>query len=130
MLIINKCFSISISWNFLFSVFVASDSIVRIAMAVSEVRICFICEKILDKGEILEVQEKGVKTLLASSVKKINKNHEHFLKNLKKVTVHSACQKHYNNKKLIAAAKRRDSNVVSLSLLSTSLRSATSAFDF
>lgn len=100
-------------------------------MASSKTGECFICEKSLDSGTVTIVKEKGVNTLLLSSEKRGNNEHKQFLKDLKQVTVHLACQKSYTSATNIAAAIRR-SNRPSVPRLtrSTSTPRDIPTFDF
>lgn len=50
------------------------------------------------------VKERGVKTLLASSISLKNIENQRLLKCVNEIYVHSACQIKYNNPKLIKAA--------------------------
>src|SRR5436190_24312652 len=70
---------------------------------------CFICHSILSEGEVTILKERGIKTLINSSAKRKLPAHEQLLKTVNAVSVHIACQKKYNQPKLIAAALRRGS---------------------
>ncbi|CAH1118147.1 unnamed protein product [Phaedon cochleariae] len=71
--------------------------------------VCFICQGSLIDGDVVTVRQKGVKTLISSSVQRKNNEHRRYLTNLSEVKVHSACQKHYNNPKLISSYLKRAS---------------------
>lgn len=46
---------------------------------------CFICGKPLSEGNVVEVKARGIKSLLAASVLREEKEHEEFLRNLESV---------------------------------------------
>ncbi|CAG9814961.1 unnamed protein product [Phaedon cochleariae] len=94
----------------------------------TEAGLCFICQNSLAEGEVNVVKAKGVARLLDSSVKRKKSADEQFLKNLKQVTVHSACQKKYNNEGMIKASLRRGHDAPRPSL--RSYRSERAPFDF
>ena len=77
-------------------------------MSVSQGDLCFICDESLSNGEVTLVNERGVNRLRESSVKRKINAHSYLLKNVIEIKVHSACQKQYNNEKLIAAFLKRD----------------------
>lgn len=68
---------------------------------------CFICGLSLQEGEIVLVKERGVQTLRSSSAALKNSENERLLRHLKQIYIHTACQKRYNNTKLIKAAVQR-----------------------
>ena len=85
--------------------------------------VCFICQKA--EGDVLTVQQRGVKTLLNSAIQRKISTHRRFLNNLSEVKVHSACQKNYNNPKLISAYLKRGPEPST----SSTLRSTVKQFD-
>lgn len=91
--------------------------------------LCFICDKILHESDSVIVKERGVQTLIKSSEKRGQHEHVRFLKTLSSVTMHNACQKHYNNEKLIAAYLNRKKNPPPAET-STSRRSVIPSFNF
>ncbi|CAL1265663.1 unnamed protein product [Larinioides sclopetarius] len=68
------------------------------------VGLCFICKETLSEGQVRLVKERGIKTLLASSISLKNIENQRLLKSVNEIYVHSACQIKYNNPKLIKAA--------------------------
>lgn len=68
--------------------------------------VCFICAKSLDSSEIVEVKEKGVKTLLARSIERGRKDHETILKKVNTIKIHQTGRKVYS-KPLSKAARDR-----------------------
>lgn len=97
-------------------------------MANQEIYLRFICETSLSECNSVIVKEKGVKTLLKSAEKRGNREHVRILKKISSVTVHTACQKSYNNDKLISAYCRKQ--VIKSSDASTSRRSSIPSFNF
>lgn len=88
---------------------------------------CFVCEESLALAdrEVTIVKKIGVATLLASSLKRKNREHQRLLEGVDQITVHAACQKKYNNEKLILASLRRGSATPKPTRTSKSL-----SFDF
>lgn len=91
------------------------------------VDLCFICKETLSEGEVRLVKERGVKTLLASSISLKNIENQRLLKCVNEIYVHSACQIKYNNPKLIkAAVSSGKSNITPL----RATRSVSEQFNF
>lgn len=74
------------------------------------------------------MKERGVNRLIESSVKRNIKAHSLLLRKWIEVTVHTACQKQYNNEKLIAASLHGGN--VSQNTPSTLRRSSNPGFNF
>lgn len=89
---------------------------------------CFICEESLSDREVTVVKKRGVATLLASSIKRRKPEHQLLLGGVEEITVHSACQRSYNNEKLISASARREHDARATTPKST--RSGKPPFDF
>lgn len=88
--------------------------------------LCFICNGSVS-GDVSVVKERGIKTLIEASIKRKQVNHKHYLKDLKQVSVHSACQTNYINTKLIKAYLCRSAKS---GPQSTQTRSTGDAFTF
>lgn len=88
--------------------------------------LCFVCRDSLNEGEVTLVKERGVRTLLASSISLKNQANIKLLQNVAEISLHSACQKRYNNPKLIKAAVERGDHEVRPSRPTRT----TSQFDF
>ncbi|GBM91682.1 hypothetical protein AVEN_79275-1 [Araneus ventricosus] len=82
----------------------------------------------LSEGEVVIVKERGIKTLIKSSDNRKLQANERLLKTLTVVSVHNACQKKYDNPKLIAAALRRGDT--GLQKQTVQFRSTSEKFDF
>ncbi|GBN52133.1 hypothetical protein AVEN_148393-1 [Araneus ventricosus] len=76
------------------------------ASTTSVINECFICHSSLSECEVVIVKERGIRTFIKSSANRTLQANERLLKTLTVVPVHNACQKKYNNPKLIAAAIR------------------------
>lgn len=92
----------------------------------SKLSTCFICSLSMEEGEIVLVKEKGVQTVRASSVALKNVENERLLKHLNQIHVHTACQKRYNNQKLMKAAVQRGET----HMKKTSTRASSPHFSF
>ena len=68
---------------------------------------CFICKNSLDEGEVSVVKRKGINRFKDSSVKRGKHASVLLLQNFQEITVHSACQKMYNDEKMILAYVHR-----------------------
>lgn len=91
---------------------------------------CFICEESLAEREVAVVKKRGVATLLASSVKRKKPEHQRLLEGVEEITVHTACQKNYNNEKLILASLRRERDTVTTAPNPTRSGKPSLSFDF
>ncbi|GBM29730.1 hypothetical protein AVEN_156912-1 [Araneus ventricosus] len=98
------------------------------ASTTSVTNYCFIRHSSSSEGEVVIVKEREIKILIKSSTNRKLQANERLLKTLTVVSVHNACQKKYNNPKVITAAIRHGDT--GLQKQTVQLRSTSEKFDF
>lgn len=112
------------------SVFVSSVNMASTSTSNTETDQCFICEGCLADHEVSVVKQRGVATLLASAAKRAKPEHQRLLEGVQEVAIHVACQKKYNNERLILASLRRESQTPTPTPRPTRSSNASLSFDF
>ena len=80
---------------------------------VSSANLCFICNATnasLNEDNLVLVKEREIRIFIQSSISIKNVTNQRLLQNVLQISVHSACQKRYNNPRFIAAVVNRGEN--------------------